>query len=125
LPEELTPDTATVYNNIVNGQYDFLNAPLDKTTTLNKTLKPGEFCVVTIGVLTPNTMNCAAVPRAIFSYKNRGLFNACDKLINPAISTDPQFEICVKLEYYNQRKFIAPEDGCAIIPFSQVSYPEH
>ncbi len=122
LPEELTPDTATIYNNIVNGQHDFLNTPLDKSNILNKTLKSGKKCVVTIGVLIPKPTNCAAVPRAIFSYDNIALYNKCDSQINRAISTDPKFEIGVKLEYYNQRKFISPEDGCAIITFGQISY---
>lgn len=124
LPEELTPDTATVYNNIVNGPHDFLDSPLDNPSTLNKTLQPHEFCVVTIGVLTRQPTNCAAVPRAVFSHDTKALYQACDRQINEAISSGPQLEIGIKLEYYNQRKFIAPEDGCAVIPFAQVSYPD-
>lgn len=130
LPEELTPDTVTLYNNIVNGQHDFLNTPLVKPPVLNKTLSPGEYCVVTIGTLTPKPSNCAAVPRAVFSHDNNGLYQACDRQIparpaggNQAVSTDPQLEIGVKLEYYYRRKFITPEDGCAVIPFGQISYP--
>jgi hypothetical protein len=123
VPKELTPDTATVYNNVLNGQHDFLNTPLANPVAMNKTLQVGEFCVVTIGILVATPTNCAAVPRAIFSHDNQGLYEACDRRLNPAISTDPQFEIGVKLEYYNQRKFIAPEDGCAVIPFGQISYP--
>jgi len=125
LPEELTPDTATIYNNIVNGQHDFLNAPIDNSKILHKTLNSGEYCVVSIGVLVQKPTNCAAVPRAIFSYDNKGLYHACDSQINRALSTSAQLEIGVKLEYYNRRKFIAPEDGCTIIPFGQISYPEH
>ena len=140
LPEELTPDTATLYNNIVNGQHDFLNTPLDNPSALSKPLKPGEYCVVTIGVLVAKPTNCAAVPRAVFSYDNIGLYNKCDRQLparlaggNQARSTVPiapittggtQLEIGVKLEYYNQRKFISPEDGCIVIPFGQISYPK-
>ena len=124
LPEELTPDTATLYNSIVNGQHDFLNSPLDKPNILNRTLNSGEYCVVTIGVLAPMPTNCSAVPRAVFSHDNKELYNACDRQLNQAISTDSRLEIGVKLEYYNQRKFIEPEDGCAVIPFGQISYPE-
>ena len=124
LPEELTPDTATIYNNIVNGQHDFLNTPLENPTILNKTLNSGEYCVVTIGTLTPTPTNCASVPRAVFSHDNEGLYQKCDSQINQAISTDPQLEIAVKLEYYKGRKFIPPEDSCAVIPFGQISYPE-
>ena len=121
LPEILTPDTATIYNSIVNGQHDYLNAPLASPSTGNKTLHPGEFRVVTIGTLTPIPSNCAPVPRAVFSYETAGLYEACDPLINEAISAGPEFELGVKLEYYYKRKFIAPEDGCVVIPFSQVS----
>lgn len=125
VPEELTPDTATVYNNVLNGPNDFLNGPLDKPSVLNKTLKPGEYCVVTIGVLIPKPSNCTAVPRAIFTHDNIGLYQKCDRQINTAISTVPQLTIGVKLEYYNNRKFITPEDGCVVIPFGQISYPEN
>ncbi len=125
VPKELTPDTATIYNNVLNGQNDFLNTPLDTPSILNKTLKPGEFCVVTIGVLIPQPTNCAAVPRAIFSQDNKGFYQICDSLTNRAISAVPQLEIGVKLEYYYKRKFVAPEDGCVVIPFGQISYPEN
>lgn len=125
LPEELTPDTADIYNNIVNGQHDFLNAPIDSSGVLTKKLDPGEYCVVTIGTLTPQPSDCAAVPRAIFSQDSSSLYLACDKAINEAISTGPQLELQIKLEYYYDRKFITPEDGCAVIPFGQISYREH
>ena len=124
MPEELTPDTATIYNNIVNGQHDFLNSPLDNSYSLNKILNPGEYCVVTIGVLIPKPTNCAAVPRAVFSYDNKGLYHTCHRQPNQSISGDLQLEIGVKLEYYYRREFIAPEDGCIVIPFGQISYPD-
>lgn len=130
LPEELTPDTATIYNNIVNGQHDFLNSPLYNPDILNKTLSPGEYCVITIGTLTPKPSNCAPVTRAVFSHDTKELYQACDRQVparslgaNQAISTDPQIEIGVKLEYYYKRKFIPPDDGCVVIPFGQISYP--
>lgn len=125
VPEELTPDTATIYNDILNGQHDYLNTPLDAPAVLNKTLNPGEFCVVTVGTLTQIPSNCAPVPRAVFSHDNIELYQTCDSQINEAISTEPQFEIGVKLEYYYKRKFISPEDGCAVIPFGKISYPGH
>ncbi len=125
LPEALTPDTATLYNNIVNGPHDFLNTPLLNPVIQKKTLQSGEYCVVTIGVLIPKPTNCAAVPRAVFSFDTEGLYHTCDRQQNQAISTNAQLEIGVKLEYYNQRKFIPPEDGCTVIPFGQISYPEH
>ncbi len=124
LPAELTPDTATLYNNIVNGPHDFLNEPLENSSIINKTLNPGEYCVVTIGVLIPKPSNCAAVPRAVFTYDTKGLYQTCDQQVNQTMLIDPQLEIGVKLEYYNQRKFITPEDGCSVIPFGQISYPE-
>jgi hypothetical protein len=124
LPQELTPDTATVYNNIVTGLHNFLNTPLDKSHLTIKSLNAGEYCVVTIGVLAPRSTNCAAVPRAVFSYDNQDMYSTCDRQLNQSISTYPQLEIGVKLEYYYNRKFIAPEDGCSVIPFGQISYPE-
>ena len=124
VPKELTPDTATIYNNVLNGQNDFLNTPLDNPSVLNKILNPDEYCVVTIGVLIPKPTNCAAVPRAIFSHDHKGLYQTCERKINKAISTIPQLAIGVKLEYYYKRKFITPEDGCVVISFGQISYPE-
>ena len=123
VPEELTPDTATLYNNILNGAHPFLNTPLDKPFVSDKTLSPGEYEVLTIGVLAPLPSNCAAVPRAIFAPENKELYQACDPLLNKNISSRNSLEIGAKLEYYYKRKFIAPEDGCAIIPFGRISYP--
>ncbi|NNC84548.1 MAG: hypothetical protein HKN75_00600, partial [Bacteroidia bacterium] len=123
LPEKLTPDTATIYNNIVNGNHEFLNSPLDSAYNINKTLKPGDYCVVTIGVLIPKPFNCAAVPRGTFSHDTKDLYESCDSQNNHAISTNPHLQIGVKLEYYNQRKFIPPEDECTVIPFGRISYP--
>ena len=125
LPKELTPDTATIYNNIVNGQRDFFNTSLDTPYILSDTLQAHEFCVVTIGVLFPKSTTCDAVPRAVFSHDDKGLYDTCDVQKNSAISGDPRFEIGLKIELYNQRKFIPPEDGCVIIPFGQISYPVH
>lgn len=124
VPEALTPDTATVYNNVLNGQHEFLNRSLDASYVLNRRLEPTEFCVVTIVVLSQTPVKCAAVPRAIFTYDDIALYNACELVVNDEIKTDPQFEIGVKLEYYKQRKFIPPDDGCVVIPFGQISYPE-
>jgi hypothetical protein len=80
---------------------------------------------VTIGVLITQPNNCVAVPRAVFLHENLELHQRCDRSLNQAISTDPEFEIGLKLEYYNQRKFQGGDDGCVIIPFGQISYPEH
>ncbi len=122
LPEELTPDTATVYNNIVNGTHDFLNAPLHQSSTISKTLKANELCMVTIGTLTQLPSSCSVVPRAVFSHDSLNRYAPCEKFINQEIPTNPLVEIGVKLEYYNRRKFIGPEDDCMIIPFGQFSY---
>lgn len=123
LPEDLTPDTATVYNGIVNGQHHFLDSPINDPTLSKRTLNPGEFCVVTIGSLTPKPSNCAAVPRAIFSTESAVLYT-CDELQNQALSSHSRLELFVKIEYYNQRKLIAPGDGCVVIPFGHISFPK-
>ena len=123
-PNELTPDTATLTNTIVSGESDFLKSPLDNPYTLDRILNPGEYCVITMGTSYSGSSNCEVLPRAVFSHANRELYDACNTQINQAISVDPQLEIGIKLEFYNQRKFIAPEDHCTIIPCGQISYPE-
>ncbi len=132
LPKEQTPNTATLYDRIINGFDDFIKTCLDNPYIINKTLKPGENCEITIGTLYPSPTNCGVVPRAVFSHDNKGLYHACDRQLparsaggNQPISSDPQFEIGVKLEFYNQRKFIGPEDHCTVIPFGQISYLEY
>jgi len=120
-PKELTPDTATLTNTIVSGENDFLKSPLDKPYAFNKILKPNEYCVITMGTLYSGSSNCEVIPRAVFSPSDRELYGACDTQINRSISVDPQLEIRIKLEFYNQRKFIAPEDHCTIIPCGQVA----
>ena len=124
LPEYLTPDTAAIYNNIVFPDHEFLNSPLDSAHAMNRKLAPGEFCVMTYGVLISQPANCAAVPRAVFSHDTRELYEACDGLVNQALSSDPELEIRVKLEYYYKRKFSGPDDGCVVIPVGRISYPE-
>ncbi len=124
-PKELTPDTITLTNTIVSGEDDFLKSPLNTPYTLNKTLKPNEYCVITLGTLYSGSSNCEVLPRAVFSHSNRELYDACDTQINQAISTDLQLEIGIKLEFYKQRKFIAPEDHCTVIPCGRISYTGH
>lgn len=124
LPKELTPDSATIYNGIVNAEHEFLYRCLDNPGISKYTLQPKEFCVVTIGALIGGSTNCDAVPRAVFSFDDAMLYETCDHLVNQTMSTVPEQELAVKLEYYKQRKFITPEDGCAVIPFGQISYPE-
>ena len=122
LPQRLTPDTPTIYNSIVNGAHDYLYSPIDNPATLSLNLDPGDFCVITIGVLHTSPSNCAAVPRGAFSSDSVSLYKACDRMENGAMSIDWDKGLGVKLEYYNNRKFIAPEDGCVVIPFAKVSY---
>ena len=104
LPEELTPDTATIYNNIVNGQHDFLNHPLTNQNIINRSLKYGEFIVVTIGVLIPKPSNCAAVPRAVFTEDTNELYSKCENQINQLLMSKSSFEIGVKLEILQSKK---------------------
>ena len=122
LPEELTPDTATIYNGIVNGSHDFLNDPLNNTRLIEKTLEPEGYCVVTIGVLIQKPASCAAVPRAVFSHDGAAQYHSCDQHQNQLITSGAQFQIGAKLEYYFERKFIPPDDGCVVIPIGQISY---
>ena len=122
LNDQLTPDPATIYNSIVNGQHDFLNTPLENPYTLDMTLYEGQYKVITIGVLMKIPSNCAAVPRAIFSHENFELYTNCTHQINDTVSTDPQYVLGLKLEIYNKRKFIPPEDDCIVIPIGKIAF---
>ena len=122
LPGELTPDTSTVYNNIVNGTHDFLNAPLKNTKEIKKTLQPDDICLVTIGVLIQKPANCAAVPRAVFSLNGTTPDLECERQNNEGLPDKMHSEVGIKLEYYYNRKFVPPDDGCVVIPIGQISY---
>ena len=119
LPKELTPDTAAIYNNIPVG--NFLDRCLDKPYILNKTLKPGEYCVITIGTLFLEKPY-QVVPRAVFTQNNKDLYLECDSLINAKMSTNPHLEIGLKVVFCTKCDVY---DSCMIIPCGQISYPEH
>ena len=123
LPEALTPDTATIYNGLF-GIEDILSIADQGPPVLDKTLAPGEYCVVTIGVLNHATSNCGVVPRGVFAYEDQELYVNCDRLNNPNYKSHPQLDLAIKLEFYNQRKFLPPEDHCSIIACGQISYPD-
>lgn len=123
LPEELTPDTATLYGIIADGLADFLDRCLENPFTLNKTLEPGEYTVITIGTLLPNSSKCAALPRAVFAQNDEHNFQRCDSRINQDKSTNPQFALGVKLDFYSG-KGSTPET-CLLHPCGQISYPKH
>lgn len=125
LPKELTPDTATLYNNIVSASDDFLKSPLDNAYVLNKTLNPGEYCVITIGAQYLGSSNCGVFANALFTQDNKELYLNCGSQINQEISTNPQLEIGVKLGYYYDHNFGHPPDSCDIIPCGKISYPEN
>jgi len=120
LPKELTPDTAALINNITNGLGNFLDRCLDTPYILNKTLEPGEKCVVTFGTLYSRPTNCGVVPNALFAQGDSDNFQACDSLMNQDKSTDPQLALGLKLDFYSGRSPFA----CILIPCGQISYPE-
>ena len=129
LPKELTPDTATLYNNITDGVDEFLNRCLDEPYILDKTLKQGEYTVITIGTLLPRPSSCPAVlPRAIFEQSDASSFFECDNRIfgnpvegNQDKSTKPNSVIGIKFVYYRGKSL--PET-CVLFPCGQISYSE-
>ena len=131
LPKELTPDTATLYNNITDGVSNFLDKCLDNPYVLNKTLEPGEFSVITIGTLLPRDTKCsvAALPRAIFAQSDGHSFQACDSRMNQGkspipitpIATEGTQQLGIKFVFYRGK---SQPETCILHPCGQISYPE-
>ncbi|MDB4727897.1 hypothetical protein OAF63_03825 [Saprospiraceae bacterium] len=123
LPKEFTPDTATLYGIIADGLGDFLNKCLENPYTLNKTLEPNEYIVITIGVLFSGSTKCSALPRAVFTQSDGHNFQACDSQMNLDKSTNPQLALGVKLDFYSGKG--STPVTCILYPFGQISYPKN
>ena len=123
LPQELTPDTPTLYGKITEETGDFLDSCLENPYILNKTLEPGEYTVITIGTLFSSAPKCAALPRAVFTQSDVRKFQACDNRMLQKNSTLLQLALGVKLDFYSG-KGPKPET-CILIPCGQISYPEN
>ena len=126
LPKELTPDTATLYGKITEGLGDFLDHCLETPYNLRKTLKPGEFSVITIGTLIPRSSICTALPRAVFAQMDGPNFQGCDSLMKQHKSTIPiasgtQFELGLKLVFYSGR---SNPETCMLLTCGHMSYAE-
>ena len=124
LPKELTPDTATLYNNITDGVGNFLDKCLDNPYVLNKTLEPGEYSVITIGTLLPRHTECsvAALPRAVFVQGDGHNFQECENRMNQDKSTNPQLALGVKFVFYRGK---SQPETCILHHCGQISYPDH
>lgn len=127
LPKEMTPDSATLYNNITNTVTEevdnFLNRCLENPYVLNKTLEPNEYSVITIGTLFPTTTKCAALPRAIFAVGDDHNFQRCDSRMDVDKAANPQITLGVKLDFYSGKHSI-PET-CILHSCGEISYPRH
>ncbi len=125
LPKELTPDTATLYNNLTNSVTDEMDEYLDRCLehpyTLNKTLEPGEYSVITIGTLFATNTKCAALPREVFAQDDVHNFQRCDSRLNQDTGTKPQNTLGVKLDFFSGKGSV-PET-CILHPCGQISYP--
>ena len=115
LPKELTPDTASLSNNITDGLGNFLDRCLQTPYVLDQTLEPREQCVVTIGTLYPQPTDCGIVPSVLFAQSDGDDFEACDSSVYQERSSDSQVTLAVKLDSCG---------GCILIPCGQISYPE-
>ncbi|MDB4727896.1 hypothetical protein OAF63_03820 [Saprospiraceae bacterium] len=124
LPKELTQDKVTYdtisYELSDNELRNYFDKGLSPLYILNETLEPGEKCDITMGTLYPRPTNCGVLPIVLFSQDNRGLYNACDSLINQDISANPSLALGLKLDFYPGS---SPEK-CTIIPCGQISYPK-
>lgn len=120
LPQELTPDSVTLYNNITNGLDDFLHNCLDRPYLFYKSLKPQEKCVITFGTFYAQPNNAGIVPTALFAKESKQLYNNCDSLINTGISGNYRLRLALKLG--------APPgnalEKCITIPCGNVVYLE-
>lgn len=99
-------------NYLVNG----LGTPY----IFNKTLEPGEKCVVPIGTQYPMTSNCGVFPNVLFSKSEIANFQVCENQFGQDESTNSQFALGLKLDF---RPGKTPEK-CTIIPCGQISYPK-
>lgn len=126
LPKVLTPDTATLYNNLANTATEelgsFLDNCLKNPQVLNKTLDPGEYTVITIGTLFSTSTKCAALPRAIFSPNDTSDFQYCDNRLSQGKSSSPPIELGVKIDFYSGKG--STRETCVVIPCGQISYPK-
>lgn len=90
----------------------------DTPYMLNKTLKPGEKCVVAIGTQYPRPTKCAVFPNLLLLQSESANFQACENQLDQDKSTNPQLELGLKLDFRPGKT----AEKCIIIPCGQISY---
>ncbi|MBT8220252.1 MAG: hypothetical protein KJP00_10520 [Bacteroidia bacterium] len=114
-----------ITDSMINELPKFIDKPY-----LDKTLKPNEECVETIGILRPSRANlCSASPYAILEYSDRGNFPLCEWAGNQDQESNPSPKAFgAKLALGLQVGFCTvggQYESCKIIPCGHVSYPEN
>ena len=116
LPKEWALDGVEITDSLIKELPKYIDKPL-----LNETLEPDEKYVLAIGTLYSRPANCGVVPNALFLQNKRGLYYACDSLINHDKSTNSKLALELKLDFYPDG---ITKESCIIIPCGQISYSE-
>ena len=111
LPKEWALDGVEITESMINVLPQYINQPF-----FDKTLKPGEKCIMAIGTLYPRpTKGSGILPNTLFTHNKRGDFPACDWFMKKDLPSNSQIALGLKLNF---------GESCMIIPCGQISYPE-
>ena len=99
---------------------NYIGNGLDNPYLLNKTLEPGEKCVVPIGTQFPVSSNCGVFPNVLLSQSESANFQVCENQLAQDESTNPQLALGLKLDFRPGKT----TEKCTIIPCGQISYLE-
>ena len=89
---------------------------------LNKTLEPGEECLLAIGTVFPRSATYGVFPMAVFPQNKRAFHEFCDSLVIPDKSMQSHVVLELNLGFTSGSQ--ASPESCTIIPWAQISYPE-
>lgn len=117
MPKEWGLDGVEITDSLINELKNYIDKPF-----FNKTLEPGEKCVLAIGTRYRPT-GLGIVPNVVFIQSESEIFQACDNLMNNDKSINPQFALGLKLDIYLTQH--RSPSSCMLIPCGQISYPEH
>lgn len=112
LPEELTPDTATLINPYHDEILEFLGKENYAPNQLHKTLKAQESIVISIGTLRRRCTNCGVIPNVLFLENDEELFRNCDYFAIDDPSIETRLNLRLKLNF---------SDTCSIILCGEIS----
>ena len=120
LPKELMRDKVT-YDSVSyeigdNEIRDFFDRDLNPSYSINKTIKPGKKCVITIGTLYPRPAKISGVvPNTLFALSDGEVLSTCDRLMKGDQFANSRIGLGLKLDF---------RESCMIIHCGQISYPK-